>query len=134
MSIKEMIEKCEQLNFHEKRILTDDCGDFVVLNEEMEKLNPHLTKYLNFPIKPPGVTPTKADMKLTDYYGGIQKKQTLYFKNNNQEAILAMCWPWSNGACITIKIFRLSSESYENLNITENDRLSFWQRIKKILK
>ncbi len=134
MSIKEMIEKCGKLNFYEKRTLTDDCGDFVVLNEEMEKLNQHLAKYLNPPIKPAGVAPTKADIKLTNYYGGIQKQQTLYLKNNKQDAILAMCWPWSNGSYITIKMFRLSTDSYEKLNITEDDRLSFWQKIKKIFK
>lgn len=134
MSIKEMMEKCGPLKFHEKRTLTDDCGDFVVLNEEMKKLTQHLAKYLNPPIKPAGAAPTKADMKLTNYYGGIQKQQTLYLKKNKQDTILVMCWPWANGSHTTIKMFRLSADSYEKLNITENDRLSSWQKIKKIFK
>ncbi len=134
MSIKEMIEKCGQLRFYEKRTLTDDYGDFVVINEEMEKLNQHLEKYSNPPIKPAGAAPSKADIKLTNHYGGILKNQTLYFKNNAEGGILAMCWPWSSGAYITIKMFRLSANSYEKLNITENDHLGFWQKIKKNFK
>ena len=39
-------------------------------------------------------------------YGGIRKEQFLYNRAFEEISIMAMFWPWSDGAHITVKIVR----------------------------
>jgi hypothetical protein len=39
-------------------------------------------------------------------FGGIMPGQTLYFKNEGNDTIFAMLWPWQDGIRTTVKIIQ----------------------------
>ena len=42
--------------------------------------------------------------QVTKNYGGIQKQQTLYYKDRDGVADCAMIWPWNDGSRSTVKM------------------------------
>ncbi len=102
--LKKIIEKCMTLNIYEKRTISDEYCELVYRNEDIEKLTDIFTDILGPVAKPPRCKPTKEDTILTKEYGGIYDNQTL-FKGESQEAVIvAMLWPWSDGAHTTLKL------------------------------
>ena len=89
----------------EKRALSEDYGEFVFSNRDLRQWEEAITGVLGLPVKPCGDQPCAADENLTESFGGIRANQTLYKKDCGDSALLAMCWPWQDGAHITLKIF-----------------------------
>jgi hypothetical protein len=80
MTLHEIIDKCSTLGVYEERCITDEYGELVFYNGEIDEWKKMLADIFGPAIKPAGVKPTKDDLHLTKDYGGIRVDQTL-FKN-----------------------------------------------------
>ena len=104
MTLKEIIERCNELRVAEKRQITDEYGELVFYSEDEEKWSEILSDILGSAIKPAGIKPTKYDINLTNAYGGIRKNQTLFRREDDKSIVIAMFWPWGDGDHTTLKI------------------------------
>ena len=104
MTLKEIIEKCNILSVHDKRIISDEYNELVFYNKEIDKWNKIFVDILGPAIKPAGVEPTKDDLQLTKDYGGIYDNQTLFKKEFDDVIVIAMFWPWGDDTHTTLKI------------------------------
>ncbi|MCH1928123.1 hypothetical protein L6232_25345, partial [Shewanella sp. C31] len=78
----------------------------VILNTDMAEWNKLLEEFLGPPAKAANEKPSKEQKKLTGSQGGIDKGQTLFKKESEGNLIVAMLWPWGDGAHTTLKIFQ----------------------------
>lgn len=105
--LKEIIEKCNNLTIDERRSLTDDYAEVVLLNKERDQWNKILVEVLDPAIKPTGQVATEEDLQLTEDYGGIHDNQTLFKKEFDGFTIIVMLWPWQDNVHTTLKMARL---------------------------
>jgi len=104
MTLTAIIEKCEQLNILEERSSSDDYKELVFSHSDLQSWSKMLEEVLGPPVKPVGEEPTEEDVKSTKEYGGIYENQTLFKAELNGRIIIAMLWPWSDDAHITLKL------------------------------
>ncbi|MFH1665778.1 MAG: hypothetical protein ABIA77_06510 [Candidatus Omnitrophota bacterium] len=104
------MEKGKGLKISEKRCVTEDMIDIAFFNTETEKWRSLLTEILGPEVKPAGVKPTSADMKVTAGYGGIWERQTLFKKEFGDSIVIAMFWPWQTDEYTTLKINRVKKK------------------------
>ena len=104
MTLKEIIEKCGRLSVREKRCITDEYGELVFYNREIDEWNKTFADIFGPAIKPAGSKPTEDDLDLTRDYGGIWIDQTLFRKNFDGVTIIAMFWPWQDAIHTTLKM------------------------------
>ena len=105
LTLKEVMDKCGSLKIFEKRSATDDYIELVFHNEETGEWNKLLSDFFGPAAKPPKAKPSKNDISITKVYGGIRPDQTLFRKDFDDAMIIAMFWPWQDGAHTTLKIF-----------------------------
>jgi len=110
MTFKELIEEVKKESFEELRHESDSGLEFVVRSEKLAHLNPTLQKFFGPAAKPAGVRPRGEEDALTSNFGGVLKNQTLYSIAHGGISHLAMIWPWGDGQCATVKIFKLGQE------------------------
>ena len=108
MTLREIIEKCSTLSVHEERCITDEYGELVFYNREIDEWKKILADIFGPAIKPAGVKPTKHDLNLTNDYGGIRVDQTLFKKEFDDYTVIAMFWPWGNNTHTTLKMALLT--------------------------
>ncbi len=96
--------------FEEIREDSSDKLEFVVLTPQLALVSQILSDYFGVPVKPAGANPSGQSKELTENFGGILKRQTLYYIENEGYSNLAMIWPWSDETCATVKIFRLNKK------------------------
>jgi hypothetical protein len=87
--------------------LRTDCDNFfegVLFKEELEKLNTQLQSFLGEPVYPSKARPPLKALEAANGFGGITSGQTLYYKHDGNDAVLAMLWPWKDGMRTTLKI------------------------------
>jgi len=104
---KEIVERCSTLRIYEKRRIADDYKELVFYSKDTDQWHKIFTDILNPAIKPEGVKPTKDDLALTRDYGGISDNQTLFKKEYEDATVIAMFWPWQDGAYTTLKMISL---------------------------
>jgi len=104
MTLNDIIEKFGDLKFAERREMTNDYAEFVLLNTEMDAWIQFFIEELGPAVKPEGAKPTEEDLALTKEYGGIYNGQTLFKKDFDDHHMLAMIWPWGDHKHITLKI------------------------------
>jgi hypothetical protein len=104
MNLKEILDRCNMLNVHEVRHVTDDYAELVFHNRALDEWNRILSDTLGPPKKPAGVEPSENDLELTKDYGGIRVNQTLFMKEVEDSKVIAMYWPWQNGIHTTLKM------------------------------
>lgn len=107
MRLQEIIDRLGISHVHEVRHITDEYGELVVDNKDIEEWNRRFSDILGSPIKPAGVRPSKDDLNLTKNYGGIWASQTLFKKEYDDFTLIAMYWPWQDGAHVTVKMAHL---------------------------
>ncbi len=107
MTLKEIMEKCSTLVIDEKRCVNDEYIEIVFYNREMDAWNEMFTDILGSAVKPAGTKPSKDDLSLTENHGGIHKDQTLFKKEFDNSAVMAMFWPWQDDTHTTLKVVLL---------------------------
>ena len=103
MSLKNILEKCKQLEIYEERSIADDYLELVFYNKDLTAWNKLISESLEAPIKPQGIEPNQEHLQLTENFGSIRQDQTLFKKQLDQGYILAMFWPWQDGVHTTFK-------------------------------
>ena len=104
MIYPEFVEEIKKINFWEKRIDSPNLLEFVISQESLDTLIPVLQDYFGLPLKPAGQAPSREANAYSAPYGGIQKSQTLYYKDSENTGYCTLLWPWSDGKLITVKI------------------------------
>jgi len=106
MQFDELKDEVKTVQFDTLRCDTDNNLEAVVDKDELEKLTARLEKFFGAPVFPPENRLTLAMRQAIDGFGGIMPGQTLYYRNQGEEIIFAMLWPWSDGERTTIKIIK----------------------------
>ena len=97
------------LSVYEERCITDEYGELVLYNKEINEWNKILADILGPAIKPAGAKPTKDNLHLTKDYGGIWVDQTLFKKEFDDVTVIAMFWPWGDDIHTTLKMTLLNN-------------------------
>lgn len=104
MTLTDLTQKTAGLKVREVRENRDDYQEKVIFNSDMKKWEAVLKELLGPPVKPAGVAPSGSDLVLCQIYGSIMDNQILYRKSFGDVTVLAMFWPWNDGAHTTLKI------------------------------
>lgn len=104
MTYAELVEETKKLKAWEKRVDSPDILEIVISQELMNSLTRLLENYFGIPFKPAQQAPSREASAYSAPYGGIQKNQTLYFRDAGTVSHCALLWPWSDGKLITVKI------------------------------
>jgi len=104
MELKEIIKKCKTLNIYEERSITDNYYEVVFYTKDTDQWNQLFTEILGLAAKPYGVEPSQGDITLTQKYGGLREKQTLFKEDKGDAIMIAMFWPWQDEVRTTIKV------------------------------
>ena len=110
MTIKEILNKCSELEVSEKRSVSDEYGEIVFYNRDIDEWSKILTGVLGEAIKPTGVKPAFDHLALTKDFGGIYKNQTMFKKDFESCNIMAMFWPWQDNEHTTLKVVLLRKD------------------------
>lgn len=109
MIFKELTENCSQIKIDEIRSDSQSYCEYVFSGENTTSCYNLCLKILGKPSKPAGTNPEKEDKDLTANFGGIFSNQTLFKKEDANETVLAMFWPWQDGIHTTVKVASLTS-------------------------
>jgi hypothetical protein len=101
LNVKGLMDALQSLEVYESRCVYDQYGEVVIEIEHIDAWVEGLTRLLGAPRKPAGENPTEEDLRLTNDYRGIRRNQTLFYKPQNGQGLLAMLWPWS-GSYVTL--------------------------------
>src|SRR5690348_2320796 len=104
MTYPEFVEETKKIQFWEKRVDSPNLQEFVISQENLKIFTPVLESYFGPPLKPAGQNPSREATAYSAPYGGIQKNQTLYFRDSGEFAHCVMLWPWSDGKLVTVKM------------------------------
>jgi hypothetical protein len=109
MQLTEISEKLKGLQISEKRLATQEMLEFVFESKEVPAWQSALEAILGTALKPSGEKSNPLANKLTKPFGGIRADQTLYYKIDGNNSVMAMFWPWQSGKFITCKIIYLDT-------------------------
>lgn len=104
MTFPDLVKDLKRMPFDEKRKEDEGYFEFVISYHHLGSLLPALERYFGVPFKPPGVKPTREMDLKTEDFGGIQKHQTLYYKEAGVISSCALIWPWNDGSRATVKV------------------------------
>ncbi len=104
MTYPELLEEVKKIEFREKRAEMPGFLEFVVSKESLSPLTGTLEIFFGHPFKPANQSPSHEASTYSAPYGGIQKNQTLYYREADGATHCALLWPWSDGKLITVKI------------------------------
>ena len=104
MIFNELVTRLKKIPFDEIRKEYQGYFEFVISTHYLVHLYPILEGYYGVPFKPAGIQPSDKAASVTKNYGGIQKQQTLYYKNQDGVTDCAMIWPWNDGSRSTVKM------------------------------
>ncbi|MDD4183267.1 MAG: hypothetical protein PHT53_05555 [Candidatus Omnitrophica bacterium] len=104
MMIKDILSKISHVNINEKRTISEEYSELVFLNKDIEELYKVFAGIFGQPLKKQGAKPSKDILRLTKEYGGVWEDQTLFKKDNEQNTIIAMFWPWQDNMHTTLKM------------------------------
>ncbi len=104
MTLNDILLKISHLNPAEKRTISETYSELVFLNKDIAELCKILTDIFGEPEKKQGAKPSKNILNLTKDYGGVWENQTLFMKNDAQNTIIAMLWPWQDNLHTTLKM------------------------------
>ncbi len=106
MQFSEVREEVKSLEFEALRTDCDNYFEGVVVKEELTKLSERLQKFFGLPAWPSKSRLSYQMEETVKAFGGIMPGQTLYFKNDGNDTIFAMLWPWQDGVRTTVKIIQ----------------------------
>lgn len=109
MTVKDLLSKISHLKAEEKRTISEEYSELVFLNKDIDELCKIFSGILGEPEKKQGIKPSKDILRLTKNYGGVRENQTLFKKDNAQNTIIAMLWPWQDNMHTTLKMAIIKS-------------------------
>lgn len=108
MQLNEIRKGLEGVVFERIRQDEDSFFEAVVVQDELVKLTGVLEKFFGSAVSP---SENKLPQEIEDAinsFGGIFSGQSLYFSNQEEDALLAMLWPWQDGQHTTVKLFKIN--------------------------
>lgn len=106
MEFVEVKDEVKKIQFDTLRMDCDNLLEAVVAKEELNTLVGSLEKFFGRPAWPSKNRMSLQMRKTLDSYGGIMAGQTLYYWAKGPEILLAMLWPWQDGAHTTLKLVK----------------------------
>lgn len=79
----------------------------VVLSKDLDKITGCLEMFFERPLFPSQNQLSGDIAKLIAPFGGIMPGQNLYYSHKNNQTVIVMLWPWSNGKQITLKLLKV---------------------------
>ena len=107
MTLKDILERCQNLKVEQKRSISDEYCEFVISGTDIEQWKKIFDEVFGLAQKKEGQKPTKEHLSLTENYGGIAANQILYKRDFDDGILLAMFWPWNDGSFVTLKLIHL---------------------------
>ncbi|MBD3243189.1 MAG: FMN-binding protein [Chitinivibrionales bacterium] len=102
--VQQLLEACKDLPIEERREVRGDYCEMVIYARDMDRWITSVSQVLGEAAKPMGQAPKAADSAITEKFGGIDKNQTLFRKDEQERATIAMFWPWGDGEHVTMKL------------------------------
>jgi hypothetical protein len=106
MSFEDFLAEVKKNPVDQTRTWKENYAEVVITKDVLGPLTSLFDSYFGRPLKPPGESASKDAGNYSKAYGGVEKNQTLYFRKNGNGHELAMLWPWTDEASITVKIIR----------------------------
>lgn len=125
MRLNEVYEKLQGLNIFEKRVVNDELIELVFEGKEAEAWYGRFASLLGEALKPAGAKSNARANHIAKDLGGIRPEQSLYVKAFEDHLVVAVFWPWSNGRCITCKVFRVETPKTD----APADAKGFWSKL-----
>ncbi len=104
MKLEEIMCEFGHLGIREERCRTDDYGELVFYNREIDEWTKIFADILGPAMKPAGVEPTEEHLSLARDHGGVWAEQTLFKREFGDATVIAMFWPWQDDRHTTLKI------------------------------
>lgn len=111
MELIELLAKLNHLEYSQKKYHVDRYGEYAQLvfpHDHMPTWLSAVGELLGAPVKTADTPVTDELIQLTEDFGEIFDHQTLFYREIDEHRIMAMFWPWSNNASITLKIMILN--------------------------
>ena len=106
IKFEEIKKIIKETNFVTLRTDSDELFEAVLNKSELGVLSTRLVKVFGEPVYPSKKSYPFNPEKLAEDYGGLMRGQTLYYLEQEEKPILAMLWPWQDGANITLKLIQ----------------------------
>ena len=104
VTFEQLLAKIKTVSCEEVRAMGDEYCEVVVSKANMQGMTNVLLEYFGQPLKPEGKETGKEAGAIAKPYGGVYESQTLYFRKNESDSVVALLWPWSGGNPVTIKV------------------------------
>ncbi len=106
MGFDRIKDEVKKIPFETLRTDCDNYFEAVLIKGEISALNERLKTFFGEPAWPSKNRMNFRMQELIKGFGGIMPGQTLYFKDDRDESIFAMLWPWQDGLRTTVKIVK----------------------------
>ena len=104
MTFTGLIQQIQNISLQEVRKNTEGYFECVVSIPVEKEIYPLLERFFGPPFKPRNIAPSERAQAVSYDYGGIEKHQVLYYKENEGLSNCALIWPWNNGELATLKL------------------------------
>lgn len=104
MRLSDLRKELNNIRFELLREDKESYFEAVVVKNELKKLTLRLEQFLGSSTIPSKLT--KQLSEVLQELGGVWPGQSLYCKSENNEILIALLWPWSDGERTTVKIIR----------------------------
>lgn len=111
MQFKELIDDVKKVKIDEVRVDSIIFFEAVVAKDGLARLAAPFEKFFgpsSWPLNDP--LPLKIQDRIRGY-GGIMPGQTLYVRDNGNNMVIVMLWPWRDGMHTTLKIINCQEEN-----------------------
>jgi len=112
MELVDIITQVKHLACTQKKYHVDRHGEYAQLvfrNTDLKNWLDKIEAILGTPIKKADQPVTKELVKLTEDFGEIFDHQILFFKEIDDQRVMAMFWPWRNQDMTTLKVMILNN-------------------------
>ena len=111
MELIDLLAQLKHLEYSQKKYHVDRLGEYVQLvlkPRHMQVWLDALSDLLGPPIKTDEQPVTENILRITEDFGEIFDHQILYYRDIEDQRLMAMLWPWSSQEAITLKIMILN--------------------------
>ena len=105
MDLAGLFQTFSGLNLLEKRQVSSELLELVFFAKDQAAWLDRLTQSLGPAFKALNESPSAEAKTLADSFGGIRKNQAMFKRDEGENVVIALLWPWENQEHITLKIF-----------------------------
>ncbi|MGB4520435.1 MAG: hypothetical protein WBI28_00665 [Candidatus Omnitrophota bacterium] len=106
MEFDELREQIKVINLDNLRLDCDNHFEAVISRSGLDKLIERLERFFGSAVWPSKNRLSVKMQEAVNGFGGIMVGQTLYFRNDGNDIVFAMLWPWQDGQRTTLKIIK----------------------------